>query len=621
MHSRQHTATAVAIVILACSVIAGAEATPPDYQHGISLLHELKYDVDFKHFDYANPDAPKGGRLVLSASTPIQNVSGAWGVGIPNAPGLERTMDRLFVRSADEPSALYGLILDGIALSDDKRRLYLRIHPDARWHDGAPLTTTDLRFSYDALMATATHERFNIQAWLAEFEVVNERELILHHKDVFTHNNLLSLSTFAVRAAHYYAEHEDGDPWKATLQPPLGNGPYKVATFDRDFIEYERVSDYWARDHPAVRGRSNFDSIRYDIYRDTTVAREAFRKGLFDVFWETDVRYWHAMQELPAMQSGRMVGDTRTVIRFIGQRWAMAFNLDRPTFQDVRVREALTLAFNFDWQNRVFHYGSQSRAFSYFAGSRFAATGLPSAEELALLEPLRDDIPKRVFTHVFELPSSDGVGQHRDALAHASQLLSDAGWQLVDGERRNAEGQRLRIEIATQNSGAKRWLIPYVDSLAILGIDARVRLLDSALAMHYKRKRQYDMYLRGHDLVNPPMGQLNNYFSTTAAEMMMGGNLTGLRSPTVDSLIEMARTTPDLETAETVVRALDRVLLWGFYHVPLNEPEAERFLYWNKFGRPDESSAIYEYLTGGITRVIDSWWAVDEDPPSELNGP
>ena len=604
-------ATRVAIITLGLLLSSGTQAEQPDYQHGISLLHDLKYDADFTHVDYANPDAPKGGRLVLSSSTPIQNVSGAWGVGIPNAPGLERTMDRLFVRSADEPSALYGLILDGIALSPDRRRLYLRIHPDARWHDGVPLTTADLKFSHDALMKTATHERFNIQAWLAEFEVVNERELILHHKDVFTHNNLLSLSTFAVRAAHYYAEYEDGDPWKSTLQPPLGNGPYRVTHFDRDYIEYERVKDYWARDHPIMRGRSNFDTIRYDVYRDTTVAREAFRKGLFDVFWESDVRYWHAVQQHTAMQSGQMIGDSRKVIRFIGQRWALASNLDRTLFQDTRVREALPLAFNFDWQNRVFHYGSQSRALSYFAGSRFAARGLPSPEELTLLEPLRDQLPERVFTHAFDLPASDGQGHSREALDRASRLLSEAGWPLVDGVRRNPDGEPLRIEIATQNSGAKRWLIPYVDSLAILGIDARVRLLDSALAMHYKRKRQYDIYLRGHDLVNPPMGQLNNYFSTTAAEMMMGGNLTGLRNPAVDTLVEMARTTPNLESAETIVRALDRVLLWGFYHIPLNEPESERFLYWNKFGRSDESTAIYEYLTGGIARVIDSWWALE----------
>ena len=334
-------------------------AEQPPYQHGISLLHDLKYPADFTHFDYANPSAPKGGSLNLSTTWPIRNFSGAWGTGVANADGLERTFDRLFVRSADEQSAMYGLLVDGIALSADGKSLFIRLHEKARWRDGVPVTTADLRFSYDAMDATSLAGMAYYRRWVESFEIVNDRELVIRHKDVFTHSNLMALTTFPVRPAHYYA---DRDPGETTLEPPIGGGPYRIAGFDRNHVIYQRLDDYWARDLPVNRGRHNFDTIRYDVYRDSTVAREAFRKGLFDVFWETDIRYWVSSYDIPALKSGRIRKEIRSVRKNIGQARALVFNLNREMFRDVRVREALTLAFDFEWQNRVFHHDSQSRA-------------------------------------------------------------------------------------------------------------------------------------------------------------------------------------------------------------------------------------------------------------------
>ena len=590
-----------ATVLFAVSSLAGQ----PPYQHGISLLHDLKYPANFTHFDYANPDAPKGGHLTLATMQPVRNFSGAWGTGVANAAGLERTMDRLFTRSADEPSALYGLLVDGVALSDDRTALFLRLHGDARWHDGAPVTTRDLRFSYDAMEATSLAGNIYMRSWVESFSIINDREIVIRHRDVFTHANLLALATFPVRPAHYYA---DRDPAKTTLEPPLTSGAYRIAAFDGDHVVYERVADYWGRDLPVNRGRQNFDTIRYDVYRDATVAREAFRKGLLDIFWETDIRYWHTSYDIPAVEAGEIRRDTRRVSRAIGQEWALAFNLGREMFRDVRVREALTLAFDFDWQNRVFHYASQHRALSYFAGSSLAAEGLPGEDELALLEPYRDQLPNRVFTEPFKLPASDGRGPPRAALEQARRLLAEAGWMLVNGRLVDSRGEPFALEVATQNPWAQRLLLPYVQSLAVLGIDARLRLLENVTAVKFKRQRQFDMYFRGHDLVNPPMSQLRTYFGSESAELEMGGNLAGIRDPVVDALIELAQNAPDMETAAVACRALDRVLLWGFYHVPLNMPDVERFLYWHRFGRPDESDAVYEYLEGGLARLIDSWW-------------
>ena len=592
------------VLFLASTCRAGQ----PPYQHGISLLHDLKYPSDFTHFDYANLFAPRGGNLTLATTWPIRNFSGAWGTGVSNAAGLERTFDRLFTRSADEQSALYGLLVDGVALSSDRKSLYIRLHEAARWNDGVRLTTSDVLFSYDTMDATSLAGKIYLQQWIESIEIVNAREMVIHHRDVFNHSNLLALTTFPVRPAHYYA---DRDPGKQTLEPPLGSGPYRIAGFDHNHVVYERVDDYWARDLPVNRGRYNFDTIRYDVYRDATVAREAFRKGLFDLFLETDIRYWHASYDIPALKEGRVLKDTRIVSRYIGQELALVFNLDREMFRDPRVREALTLAFDFEWQNRVLQHDSQNRALSYFAGSSLAAIGLPTEEEITLLAPWRDQLPERVFTEPFQLPMSTGRGPHWPALQRAYYLLTEAGWTYVNGRLQDEHGQPFKLEIVTQHTWARRLLLPYIKSLEILGIDANLRLLESVLAFKFKRQRSYDMYLRGHEMVNPPMGGLQTYFGSVNAVLGMGGNLAGIRSPAVDALIELAQRAPNMETATIVCRALDRVLLWGFYHIPLNMPDEERFLYWDKFGRPDDSAAIYEYLTDGLARVIDSWWLDD----------
>lgn len=593
-----------ATILVASACLAGQ----PPYQHGISLLHDLKYPASFTHFDYSNPSAPKGGSVTLSTTWAIRNLSGAWGTGVANAAGLERTMDRLFTRSADEPSAMYGLVADGVALSSDRKSLFIRLNERARWHDGAPITTGDVRFSWDVMGKTSLAGKVYLQSWIESLEIVNARELVIHHKDVFTHSNLLALTTFPLRPAHYYADRDPGEP---TLEPPLVSGPYRIARFDRNHVVYERVDDYWGHDLPVNRGRHNFDTIRYDVYRDATVAREAFRKGLIDVYWETDIRYWIDSYDIPALREGRLRKDIRSVKKNIGQVRALVLNLTRETLRDARVREALTLAFDFEWQNRVFHHGSQSRALSYFAGSSFAASGLPTEEETALLAPYRDQVPDRVFTEPFQLPRSTGWGPHRAALQRARHLLAEAGWTFVDGRLRDAQGKPFTLEVAAQHAWAKRLLLPYIRSLAVLGIDARFRLLDNVIAVKYKRQRRFDVFLVGREFGNPPMGQLRNYFSTRSADGELGGNLAGIRDPVVDALIELAQRAPNMETAAVACQALDRVLLWGFSHIPLNMPDEERFLYWNKFGRADDSGAIYEYLTGGLARVIDSWWIHD----------
>ena len=591
-------------------VALASMAEQPDYRHGISLLHELKYPAHFEHFEYANPDAPKGGEIKLSTTNPIRNFAGVPGTGVPGAQGLGRTVDRLMIRSADELSGLYGQLADGIALSADRRSLFIRLNGNARWHDGVPVTTADVKFSYDELLKRAFGNVY-LESWIEALQIVNAKELVIHHRRTFTNSNLVALTWFPIRPAHYYAGKDSSAP---TLVPPVGSGPYRIADFDADFVRYERVEDYWGRDIPVNRGRYNFDAIRYDVYRDATVAREAIRKGLFDIYFETDIRHWISAYDTPALAAGSLVMETRSVQKFIGLATGIVLNLDRQRLRDVRVREALTLALDFEWQNRVFQYGSQTRATSYFANSPFAATGPPTRAELAVLAPYRDRLPERVFTETFRLPVSDATGLNRAALERARNLLAEAGWTQKDGRLANAGGERFELELTTQNPSQRRILLPYIESLKTLGIDARLRLLDNVAWVNSLRKRDFDAYVRGHDFLNPPLGELQSYFGSGTADLELGGNMAGLRDPIVDALIDRAeRMVGSLEEAMTACRALDRVLLWGFYHIPLNIPDEERFVRWDKFARPKgESVATYEYLVGSSVRLLDSWW-IDPD--------
>lgn len=602
------------LTVLCLALTQPLSSVELEYRHGISLLHELKYPADFEHFEYADPDAPKGGRIVLSTTAPIVNFNGARGPELPNAMGLGRTFERLLIRSADELSGLYGQLVEGIALSPDRTTLFFRLHEHAHWHDGVPITTDDIQFTYDEIMS-AVHGRVYFASWIKSLEILGPKDFAIHHRSTFTNSNLVAMTWFPVRPAHYW---EGRDPNKPTLIPPVGSGPYRVADFDRSYVTYRRVDDYWGRDIPVNKGRYNFDEIRYEVYRDQSVAREAFRKGLFDIMFENDIRHWMSSYDVPALADNRIRRSTREVRKFIGAERAIALNSRRSFLSDVRVREALTLAFDFEWQNRVMRHGTQSRALSYFANSQFAAKGLPTQAEIEILKPFESRIPPRVFTHPFTLPISTGYGTNRDALEQARKLLEAAGWHLEEGRLVNELGEPFEFEILTQDQSMQRVLLPYTETLRLLGIDGRMRLVDNVTAINLLRGRNFDAYVREHLLLNPPVGELRNHFSSSAAGVQMGGNMVGVRDEVVDALVEMAEQASTIEEMSAIVKALDRVVLWGFYHIQINATESERFLYWDKFGRPSgEAAAKLEYLTGSSVRVLDSWW-IDEDKAQRL---
>ena len=589
---------------LACFLApaAWAESQQRDYRHGVSLLQDhVKYPADFEHFAYLNPEAPKGGRLLLAATSPVTNFSGAYRSNVPDAPGIGRTHDLLLVRANDELGSVYGGLAEGIAFSADGSSLILRLREQARWHDGVAITAADVKFTFDHLMSTL----FGQVAipWIEGVDVINPHEVVIHHRDRFTTGDLLALTFLpSIRPAHYWG---DRDPDERTLTPPLASGPYRVREFGSDYVIYERVEDYWGRDLAINRGRNNFDEIRYDVYLDATVAREAFRKGLFDVHYEGDLRHWTGSYDVPAVDNGWILRGSRRIGQVTTQT-AIVLNTEYAPLEDVRVREALTLAMDFEWQNRVFHHGLQTRARSYFAESQFAAEGLPSQAELDVLAPFRDQLPKRLFTRPFELPTSDGMGWPRSTLLMARQLFGQAGWHVREGRLVNAHDERFQLEILTANPTLQRTLLAFIGALDVLGVDARIRLVEGTQYTNLLRRRQYQAVTIGYEFMIPPPPELKAYFHSTSADMpgaAQSSNLQAIREPAVDALILRANEATTLPAMRTACQALDRVLLWGFYSILLDNWREQRFLYWDRFGRPErEDEALYG------TPGVNGWW-------------
>ena len=596
------------VALIGNTLWADATSQSVPYRHAISVLHDLKYPSNFTHFDYLNPEAPKGGTLVLEASRSMKNFTWNLDSVVEIAEGLWRTYDRLFVRSGDELSGFYGLLAQGVALSGDNKSLFLSLNPSARWHDGVPITSKDVKYSFDRAALTLDGRVF--LQWLESVEILGEHELVLHHRATYTNANLLAVAGQTILPEHYW---RDRDPTLTHSEPSVGSGPYRVGKHNRSLIVYERVEDYWGRDLPVNRGRSNFDVIRHEVYRDGTVSREAFLKGLLDVRFEGDIRYWNELLDTPVVKKNWVVRDTFANAHRIGAQFVIAFNADSPLLSDVRVREALTLAMDFEWQKRALYHGLQNRAVSYFEGSVFASHGLPSPAELKLLHPFRDQLPERVFDQVFTLPAGTGFGKDRSALLRARQLLDDVGWRIRDRKLVDADGKLFEFDILNYSSGFQRVLLPYTEALKRLGIEARIRLMDSAQFIRRRRAREFTAVIWPHDFVVPPTTHLRTYFHSWAANPgMMTYNITNIRHPVVDHLVEHAERAESLNELATAARALDRVLQWNFYNIPLNGIDKSRFLVWNKFGRPEnESEAAYAWP------YVEGWW-MDPEKQSRL---
>ena len=581
-------------------------ASEPDFKHGVSFFGEFKYPADFDHFDYVDPDAPKGGMMVLATDDPWNSFTPYLHKGIV-APGVQHDFgsnpffyDGLFTASDDEIGTFYGNLAEWVAIAEDFRRVRMRLRPEARWHDGVPVTARDVRFTFEHIAANSA---FNLQSafgMVDSVEVHGDHDLTFHLNDLSGLNVAVvsSLGKIAILPEHYWRE---ADNTKTTQTPPLGSGPYRIAEFKQSrSLLYERVPDYWGKNLGVHRGRHNLDYIRYDFYRDDTVAREAFRKGLIDVWRETDPRFWFDRYD-DALAKGWMVKRKHNFQYYVGLLSGLVINSRREHLKDARVREALTLAFDYGWHERVINRGFHTRPDSYFAPSSFAAAGLPSAAEVSLLAPFREHLPPRVFNEPFELKRSKGIGRNRDLLIKARNLLEDAGWFVRDGALSNEAGERLALSFVLRSVEERRIVIQFVDQLRNLGIDARVRLVDAAHYVNIMKDFDFDISFGQLGVANPAGVEIVSYWHSSNAMLPRTRNLSGIASEAVDEMIMRvlnARSRDELTAAQ---RALDRILLWNFLTIPLIAVEGPHVVYWNKFGRPPVDAEFR-------TSFPSAWW-------------
>ena len=601
-------ATLLATVTVASLANATSEpCADPQYAHAISYLLPLKYGEDFAHFDYANPAAPKTGRMRLPVMGTFDNYNailekGRVAAGYDDAGGL--VYDRLLEPSIDEPVSAYGRLADGVSKGPNLDWIAFRIRDDAYWHDGVPITVDDVLFTFEALRE---HGSVSIRTALADIERIfpfGEREVCFVRRQDRELNPILpfAIGNYNILPKHYWDAPEH-DIAKTTVDPPLASGPYrlKYAEVGR-VIDYERVDDYWGRDIPVNKGRYNFDEITFDHFADEGVMLEAHKGHVFDVREEGVSKNWATQYGFPAVREGLFKRELRPLGRVEGLWWPIFWNTERTQLADVRVREALWLLYDFDWTNRVLFYGFYKTGVSFFQNSPMAHKGLPSERELALLEPWRDQLPPRVFTAEFKQPHSTGFGRQRHNIARAIELFGEAGWKIRDGVMTNVEtGEPFTLDFIGVSYYSIRQNLSLVDNLKRVGISNSGRAPEVSQWLFRSRTGRFDGNSVRLGPGHTPGLQLRNWFGSDAADQDYGQNWAKIRSPVVDSLIATIVGAESAEELYAATRALDRVLLWNFYFIPLGSQPGFRLVYWDKFG---------EIRNDNLNRLpfVDAWW-------------
>ncbi len=576
--------------------LAGQAVAAP--RHAVTLYDEPpKYPAGFQHFDYVNPDAPKGGTLRQAGFGGFDSLNPFINKGVA-ADEIGLVYDTLTRRSLDEPFTEYGLLAEKIEKAPDNRWVRFTLRRAARFHDGHPVTAEDVVFSFDTLMKDGAPQ---YKAYYADVEkAVAEGEHRVRF--VFRHNGNrelpLIVGQLPVLPKHAWQGREFA---RTSLEPPLGSGPYRVAEVQAGrSIRYERVRDWWAKDLPVNRGQYNFDNMVVDYYRDNTVALEALKAGQFDFWVESSAKNWATAYDSPAIKEGRLLKEEIANHNPAGMQ-GFIFNLRRPLFQDARVREALGLLFDFEWTNRQLFYGAYTRTRSYFENSELASSGLPSKAELKLLEPWRERLPPQLFTSEYQPPQSDGSGVIRDQRRRAFELLQQAGWRLDKDRMLDASGKPVTIEFLLAQVEFERVLLPFKRNLASLGIELQIRRADVSQYINRLRSRDFDLIVGGFSQSSSPGNEQREYWHSSSADNPGSRNLIGLKEPVIDALVEGLINADSRHSLITHTRALDRVLLWGHYVIPNWHIKTWRVARWNHFEHP-QVAPLYDI-------GLYTWWA------------
>ncbi|HEY2226679.1 MAG TPA: extracellular solute-binding protein [Xanthobacteraceae bacterium] len=596
---------------LPASTPAIAQSAPaaPDWQHGLSLFDELRYSPGFPHFDYVNPNAPKAGvvRLLAVGST-FDNFNFAVGaVKGALAVGFGHMTEGLMTEAFDEVSTMYGLLAEAVAHPPDFSFVIYRLRPLARWHDGKPVTAADVIFSFE------TAKKYNPQLGayyrhVVKAEQTGERDVTFTFDSVGNRELPQIVGQLSVFPKHWWegtdAAGKKRDIGATTLEPPLGSGPYRIKEFVAGrSIVYERVKDYWGKDLNVAQGTNNFDELRYEYFRDSTVALEAFKGDQVDWRVENVAKNWATAYDFPAVKDKRVVLE-EFPIADLGIMQAFIFNTRRAKFADSRLRRAFNFAFDFDEMNKQLFYGQYHRISSYFDGTELASSGLPEGAELEILNTVRDQVPPEVFTTPYSNPSVGSPEKVRANLLEAVRLLKEAGYEIRDRKLINVKtGEPLSVEFLLEDPTFERIVLFYKPQLERLGVAVTVRTVEDAQYENRLRRWDYDMIIHNWAQSLSPGNEQRDYWGSTAADMTGSQNYVGIKNPAIDKLIDRVIFTKNRADLVAATKALDRVLLWNHFVVPQWTYGKVRTARWDRFSHPE---TMPKYGRDSFPAI---WWA------------
>ena len=575
--------------------------------HAIAMHGEPKYPDSFQYVDYANPDAPKGGKIILSSTGSYDSFNPFILKGTA-AAGIGNLYETLTTGSSDEAFTEYGLIAKTIEWPDDRSWVAFTIREEAVWHDGKKISPEDVIWTFNTLMEKGHPFYKYYYGDVVEVIQENDNKVRFNFKGNTNLELPLIVGQLPVLPKHYWTNKNFEE---TSMDIPIGSGPYKIKNFDAGrTITYELDSDYWGKNIPIKKGTENFGVIQYEYYKDRSIEREAFKSGDIDLFSENTSKDWATSYDTPAVQNGLIKKELIEHQNPQGMQ-GFAFNTRKEIFEDKRVREALSYAFDFEWTNKNLFYNAYKRTNSFFENSELASSGVPSGRELDLLNDYRELLPQKLFQEEYNPPKTDGSGFMRKELQEATKLLQDAGWELQEGKLINKKsGSKFEFELLLVSPAFERIVLPFKDNLAKLGIDVSVRTIDSAQYQNRLDGFDFDMIVSTFSQSLSPGNEQRNFWGSDAAKTNGSRNIIGISNEVIDSLIEKVISAKDREDLIVTTRALDRVLLWNHYVIPQWHISAYRTLYWDIFDKP---SVRPKYSLGTHT-----WW-VDADKASTID--
>jgi len=619
-------------LLLALSIVAAGFATPAHAivrgkpVHGLALYGEPKYKDGFTHFEYANPDAPKGGTFTKANEAFLTfDTFNPYTLKGASAYGTDILLDdTLMTTSQDEPASIYSNIADTIEIAPDGSWVQFVLRPEAHFNDNSPITAADVVFSFNTLVEKARPAYRFVYADVAKVEALDAKTVKFTLTNTQNSKVPLMLGALPVLSQAYW---KDRDFTATTLDIPVSSGPYTIESFEVGrYILFKRTPNYWAKDMPQARGFYNFEHVRYEYFRDDDVSFEAFKTGAFDFEREMSARRWATGYDFPALKEGRV---KKVLVNSIQPRdvSTLSLNLRRPLFQDRRVRQAINLAFDFNSINKSLMYDAYERLRSYWQGSPLEAKGLPSPEEVKLLEPFRAQLPPELFTTEFQQPTTAGTGDNRENLVKARDLLKAAGWDVKGAQLVNAKGEPFTFEIMLVQPSLERVLSPMLQELKRLGITATLRNVDTSQYANRVNDYDYDAIYIGMSTTLTPGNEILDDLSSDAAGRPGSQNYSGIKDPAVDALIDHIIKAESYDEVTTATRALDRVLTFNYYRILTYTAAADRIAVWDKLAMPAEPPAL------GLGRMGESaialWWAnpaaaaapaAAAQPPAENSG-